>query len=353
MPVPDSLTAWRDHVNTLIEEPVRLGPSQLAALTPAEKAEYDDRRAAYLWGDLVLETKHTQALRGQARLAVARNRAKSVASRRGIAISGAAGAGKTTAVLALGAIHERGERKRRRQHPDRPYEASNLAPVVYATVPPGATPKMLMRSFAHWLGLAPTIPARADAQQITEQIVAVLKDLGTSMVIVDEVHNLRTNRSAGAEAATALKMFSDRLPAVFLYAGIDLLASDLFAGDMGRQIKARMCVYDMAPYPHSTAAQRDEWRSLLLAVEENLCLARHAPGDLDQEDRYLWERTGGSIGALRTLLADAAWAAIENGSEKVTRRTLQGIVLDQASIEHQTAVTTSASSAKMPVRASA
>jgi hypothetical protein len=56
----------------------------------------------------------------------------------------------------------------------------------------------------------------------------------------DEIHNLRTNHQAGSEAASALKVFSERLDATFLYAGIDLLQSDLLSGHMGCQIKGRM-----------------------------------------------------------------------------------------------------------------
>ena len=90
----------------------------------------------------------------------------------------------------------------------------------------------------------------------------MLRDLGTTLVIVDEVHNLKTNSSIGAEAASALKAFSERLDATFIYAGIDLLTSDLFAGHMGRQIKARMIVHEMSPYGYGSQAQRDEWTEL-------------------------------------------------------------------------------------------
>lgn len=43
-----------------------------------------------------------------------------------------------------------------------------------------------------------------------------LRDLGTTLVIVDEVHNLHTDNPAGAQAASALKVLSERLDATFL-----------------------------------------------------------------------------------------------------------------------------------------
>jgi hypothetical protein len=42
-------------------------------------------------------------------------------------------------------------------------------------------------------------------------------------------------------------VFSERLDATFLYAGIDLLQSDLLSGHMGRQIKGRITIHEMRP----------------------------------------------------------------------------------------------------------
>jgi hypothetical protein len=47
-----------------------------------------------------------------------------------------------------------------------------------------------------------------------------MRHLSTSLVIVDEVHNLRTNHQAGSEAASALKVFSERLDATFSMPGL-------------------------------------------------------------------------------------------------------------------------------------
>jgi hypothetical protein len=106
----------------------------------------------------------------------------------------------------------------------------------------------------------------------------------------------RKPRPSGAEAASALKAFSERLDATFIYAGIDLLTSDLFAGHMGRQIKARMIVHEMSPYGYGSQVQRDEWTELVLGLEGLLPLAKHREGSLEEHATYLYDRTGGSIG---------------------------------------------------------
>jgi hypothetical protein len=84
------------------------------------------------------------------------------------------------------------------------------------------------------------------------------------------------------------------LDATFIYAGIDLITSDLFAGHMGRQIKARMIVHEMSPYGYGSQVQRDEWTELVLGLEGLLPLAKHREGSLEEHATYLYDRTGGS-----------------------------------------------------------
>jgi hypothetical protein len=340
MAVPDTLTAWRTFVAHHPVQPPTLTPRRLRALSPAATADYHTRRIAWLAADVVLETPHIIALERQMRILLARNTSYTATARRGLALSGAAGLGKSTAALLIGKRHER----RMRAH--RPAADSNFAPVVYIVAPPGATPKMLMLAFATWLGLI-THP-RATAQDITDHVVAVLRDLGTTLVIVDEVHNLRTNNPVGAQAASALKVFSERLDATFCYVGIDLPAADLYTGDMGRQIKARTILHDIRPYTHTTLQARDQWTALILGLEALLPLHKHRRGSLAGHATYIYDRTGGSIGSLRALLTDAAIAAIQEETERIDRPLLESIQTDRAATEHHADVKTHARS-RMPI----
>lgn len=325
MAVPDSLAAWREFVNRRNVEPEHLTMKQISALSPAEKETYDQQRFAWLGADVVLETPDTEALTHQTRVLMARNSAESATARRGLAISGSAGRGKSTAALLIGRRHKRVMRTKLNRYDD------GFAPVVYTVVPPGTTPKMMMLAFANFLGLL--VPNKLTAQDLTEQIVGVMRSLSVSLVLVDEVHNLKTNHQAGSEAASALKVFSERLDATFIYAGIDLLQADLFAGHMGRQLKGRMAVHQMRKYEYGTKAQRDKWTELVLGVEALLPLGRHAAGSLETEVTYLYDRSGGSIGSLRALLNDAAIAAILNGDELINRKLLDLTSTDFAAEE--------------------
>ena len=59
-----------------------------------------------------------------------------------------------------------------------------------------------------------------------------------------------TTRS-GAEVSNQLKYFAERLPATFVYAGIDAEVQGLFAGVRGRQIAGRFTVVPAAPFAYT------------------------------------------------------------------------------------------------------
>lgn len=343
MAVPDSLTAWREFIARQAIEPPQLTTKQMAKMPATDRSAYDDARFAWLGSDVVLETHDTETLTRQTRIIMRRNTGCTGTARRGIAMSGSPGLGKSTAALLIGKLHEKSMRKKAGRENDTTY-----APVIYVVVPPGTTPKMMMLAFANFLGLL--TPTTTTAQDLAERVVGVLRYLGTSLVIVDEVHNLRTNHQAGSDAASALKAFSERLDATFIYAGIDLLQSDLFSGDMGRQIKGRMIVHQMRPYSNGTQREREAWTELVLGIETLLPLSCHISGSLSELAPYLYDRTGGSIGSLRALLGDAAIAAIDDGTETINRALLDTVATDRASEEFRAGTPVRQSESPRPLR---
>jgi hypothetical protein len=84
------------------------------------------------------------------------------------------------------------------------------------------------------------------------------------------------------------------------------------------------------PFPYGTAMQRQQWQALIATLEQSLRLHRHQPGQLLRLDAYLHERTDGMIGSLSHLIRGAAVEAVLDGTEKITRETLDRIGLDHA-----------------------
>jgi hypothetical protein len=123
-----------------------------------------------------------------------------------------------------------------------------------------------------------------------------------------------------------LKYFSERIPATFAYAGIDVERNGLLSGTRGEQIAGRFGMVRTAAFPRG-----EYWTGLISAIEESLRLHRHQPGALTGLEEYLHRRTGGMIGSLLRLIRGAAIQAILDGTEKITRTALDSIGVDIAS----------------------
>ena len=143
---------------------------------------------------------------------------------------------------------------------------------------------------------------------------------------VDEIHNVSLATRAGAEASDMLKYFSERIPATFVYAGIDVERARLLSGTRGEQIAGRFGMIRTSAFPRS-----EYWTGLVSALEDSLRLHHHQPGALAGLEEYLHRRTGGMIGSLLRLIRGAAIQAVIDGTEKITRAALDSIGVDIAS----------------------
>jgi hypothetical protein len=203
-----------------------------------------------------------------------------------------------------------------------PYNGGDI-PVVYITAPPAATPKMIAVEFARFLGLPAT--RRANITDIIEAVCGVCLDARTSLVAVDEIHNLNLATRTGAEVSDTLKYFAERIPATFVYAGIDVERAGLLTGTRGEQIAGRFGMVRTGPFPPG-----EQWSGLVAALEPSLRLHHHINGTLTKLDSYLHQRTTGMIGSLLRLIRSAAIQAVLDGSERITRATLDSIDVDIA-----------------------
>ena len=128
-----------------------------------------------------------------------------------------------------------------------------------------------------------------------------------------------------------LKYFAERLPATFVYAGIDVEAAGLFAGTRGRQIAGRFTVIPATAVrlrhrrPTRAVARADRH----LGIHCCGCI-QHTPAAWSRMDEYLYRRSGGMIGSLSQLIRGAAILAIEDGSEQITRDLLDIVPVDYA-----------------------
>ncbi len=166
--------------------------------------------------------------------------------------------------------------------------------------------------------------------QITNAVCDLLGKLGTTLVLVDEIHNLDLTTRNGAEASDQLKYLSERIAATFVLAGLDVETSSLFQGTRGQQIAGRYTVVPSRSFGHKNRADKEHWQALVATMEDSLRLHSHRPGTLVAMTGYLHERTSGLIGSLSQLIREAAVDAIDTGTEKITKHMLDEIELDHA-----------------------
>ena len=282
-------------------------------LEPDKRAAYDDDRIAHHSRLLVVQTPAVRDVVTTGRRLAHLNRSAHY-GRSGLIVSGPARTGKTTAITQLAKTIEVFHRRRNSR-------SSDDVPVVYITVPPAATPRMIATEFARFLGIPVT--RRLNITDIIEAVCGVCTDTKTSVICVDEIHNLNIATRAGAEASDTLKYFSERIPATFVLAGINVERAGLLSGTRGEQIAGRFSMIRTGPFPCD-----GQWATLLAALETSLRLHRHRAGSLPQLAGYLHQRTGGMIGSLLWLIRSAAIQAVIDGTEQVTRKTLEPIGID-------------------------
>ncbi|WP_229357504.1 ATP-binding protein [Streptomyces sp. UNOB3_S3] len=304
---------WRRFTAEPPASPRLLTADEYTALSSLEREIDDEARLDHHARLLVVATSTVRHTVTCGRRLVLLNR-HAISARRGLIVSGPAGTGKTIAITQLGRSHELLDRARNPHSRDR-------IPVVYITVPPAATARMVAAEFARFLGLP--VRRRSNITDLIEAVVGVCTDTRTGLVLVDELHNISLTSQNGADVADTLKYFSERIPATFIYAGINIERSNLLSGTRGAQIAGRFTLIPTHAFPYGT-----EWQGLVATLENTLLLHRHRPGTLVALDRYLHERTGGMIGALSHAIRGAAIDAILTGTEKITKKSLETIPLD-------------------------
>jgi hypothetical protein len=308
-----TLAGWRGFVAQMPAVPDLLPEAIWAVLADDKRACYDDDRIDHHSRLLVVQTPAIGQVITSGRRLIQLNK-NAHYGRCGLMVSGPARTGKTTALTQLGktieVIHQR-------RHP----RSAGDIPVIYITVPPAATPKMIAMEFARFFDLP--LSRRGNITDIADAVCGVSLDAHVTLVAIDELHNLNTATRAGAEASDTLKYFSERIPATFCYAGISLERTGLLSGTRGEQIAGRFGMVRTGAF-----GQDPQWTALIAALEDSLRLHHHRPGTLTKLDRYLHQRTHGMIGSLLWLIRSAAINAVLDGTEKITKKSLDAVEAD-------------------------
>ncbi|WP_225827104.1 TniB family NTP-binding protein [Streptomyces naphthomycinicus] len=231
------LTTWQGWQHFATTDPP--APPQ-----PGDPPRSRDERLAYHSAFVTIRTPAISQLATQVRTLMILGRHQQITARPSLIVTGPAAAGKTTALLNVGrACYLAHTRK----NPAPPGSAHTAVPVAYVLVPPGATAKTLITEFARYLGIPVT--TRMTQTQITDAVCHTYTAAGVQLVLIDEIHRLNPRTTNGAQTADLLKDLTERLPATFVYAGINVTDTPLFTGTRGAQLAGRATLVDCGPLP--------------------------------------------------------------------------------------------------------
>ncbi|MFF8619071.1 TniB family NTP-binding protein [Streptomyces sp. NPDC015350] len=285
-----------------------------------------EERLAYHSRFVTVRTPAIDALAQQVRTLMLLGRHQQVTARPSLIVTGPAGAGKTTALLQVGRVCHLAHTRR---HGDT--ATAGQVPVAYVLVPPAASAKTLALEFARYLGIP--VAGRMSQAQVVNSVCHAYAQAGVRLVMIDEIHRLNPRTTTGAQSADLLKDLSERIGATFVYAGIDVTATPLFTGVRGAQLAARASLVDCDPFPARDGVH-EPFKDLVRAMENALDLRYHRAGSLVRLAPYLHARTAGRIGSLARLVKQAALAALLDGTERITRTTLDAVRLDHLAEQH-------------------
>ncbi|MGC0422746.1 TniB family NTP-binding protein [Embleya sp. AB8] len=265
-----SLTTWeggRDFVAAPVPAP----------LPPGAEPRGLEERLAYPSRFVTVRAPTIDALAKSVRTLMILGRHQDVTARPGLIVTGPAAAGKTTTLLQVGRACHLAHAARGRTG------ISERVPVAYVLVPPAATAKTPAAEFARYLGVP--ITDRMIQARIVDAVCHVHGEAGVRLVMIDEIRRRGPRTTAGAETADLLKDLTERIGATFVYAGIDVAGTPLFAGVRGAQLAGRACPVECGAFP-ARVGGAEPFPDLVAAMESALDLRAHRAGTLPRLVSY-------------------------------------------------------------------
>ncbi|MEN3124142.1 TniB family NTP-binding protein [Janibacter sp. LM] len=196
-------------------------------------------------------------------------------------------------------------------------------PVLFLSLAAGTTVAKFNAQIVQALGYPPGVEKRV-------RYLDLLERHGVRLLIVDDLHLLKTSLKLGREALDHLKAVVTavgELGATVILAGANLHTHPVMDDP---QVTDRAYEVPVAPYTGTTKADRLAFRQFLreCATHAQPYLPAGQPEHIWNQLPHLWlERSAGYHRDLLQLLRDATTAAIEDGTWAITEKHLTGVTL--------------------------
>jgi len=333
---PRTKEEWRRYRdNRPPERPTMPSYKDYLNLSKDDRDDVNEDRDMFHSALAIIDTPQVKRLHYLMERRMKANARRAAGARAGLVFDGPPTVGKSTLVKLFASRYEN---RLRRKYPERfeeCYEVDGMVidytPVVYLSIPARATPKDLSVLLADYLAM--TQRGRGTQTDITNHVLSVLSDVGTELVIIDDVHFLDLSAKEGRVVNDHLKYIANETAATFVYTGVDLKKSGLFlegqAGSRATQTSGRNTRHAVSKFGCTTAKDKLEWAQTVKALEDTLVLYRHKPGQLVKLSSHLYDRTDGSICALTDLLRESAIEAVMSEEEAITRKLMDRIEISE------------------------
>lgn len=319
---------WRRFVDAPPRtRPDLLTRAQLRALSDESAEEYREQLADWHANFGTIGTPQVLQLREELDLIVASNRQDGDKVRGAAAIDGYPGLGKTTVVNFFARNYD----KRQRQRFGELTEAGDeRIPVFRVGLTSNTTLRTLNLMICEFYGAVG--PSHPSAAQLTRMALDRVLACETGLGIVDDIHFVNQSSKDGIAVNNHLKWLANELPITFVFAGVGLEKRRFFEeGLTGESVALAQTARRWTRLTVESFKPRDRaWPLLIKRIEAHLVLAEARPKDLVGLSDYLFERTGGHIGSLVTLISRGCYRAIQRGEYRLSRDLLDGLRIDEA-----------------------
>ncbi len=199
---------------------------------------------------------------------------------------------------------------------DRADAEAAAVPVLYCLCPPTPHPTWLYHAILEAI-FAP-YHEKAPAAALHYQVMRTLSQLGTRMLIVDEIHNVFQGSTDRQKLfLNLLKNLANELKIVLVAVGTQE-AQNAIATD--RQLENRFELLGLPRWKYN-----DAWRRLLMSYETLLPLRRRSDLGADDIARKLYAMTDGFLGELVRVLRRAGTNAVKDKEERITIQLLENL----------------------------
>jgi AAA domain len=324
---------WRQFVDAPRRQaPEQLTRRQIRALGEGARFEYERARRTWHANLGPIRTPQLAELHEDLWDILDSNAQDGDKPKAAVAVDAFPGLGKTTAVLAFAREFHRREIAEAGQYTDAGHER---LPVCRVGLTGNTGMKEFNRALLEFFGH----PGRrtGTTAQFAQRALDCVLSCEVRLVVVDDLHFLRWRQANGVEVSNHFKYIANEFPVTLVFIGVGLEQRGLFsegesyADAVLAQTGRRTTWLGMNPFTVTTRQARQQWRTLLLAVEQRVVLAEKHPGMLaDELADYLFARSTGHIGSLMTLVNRGCQRAARTGTERLSRDLLDRVKNDAA-----------------------